>query len=213
MLATPGVFQNSSGNYSAYPGVFVAQSAGNLMQDACGTNAGSLAYKPAVGYVPGGPPPNWAADAYDGIMVVGALSNDGQAATTFSDSNPPGLHDGGTNFGPCVDIWAPGNSIVSAWGDHAIWPEPPTMNSNTTSPNTRVGTTYSGSVGNGNSGWVFLSGTSMAAPHVAGVAAYLADAYSLTTPAAIEAKIRQLSQPYNNTLDPAGYPIRVLQSQ
>ena len=114
---------------------------------------------------------------------------------------------------PDHDIRAPGNSIVSAWGDHAIWPEPPTMNSNTTSPNTRVGTTYSGSVGNGNSGWMFLSGTSVAAPHVAGVAAYLADAYSLTTPAAIEPKIRQLSQPYNNTLDPAGYPIRVLQSQ
>jgi len=31
----------------------------------------------------------------------------------------------------------------------------------------------------------------MAAPHISGAAAYVADAYSLTTPSAIEQKLRQ----------------------
>lgn len=215
-LAAPGVFQNSSGGYSAYPGVFVAQSAGNLQTNACGVgngSTGSLAYMPPVGYLPGGPPPNWAADAYDGIMVVGALDSSGQAASTYSNSYPPGIQDGGSNYGPCIDIWAPGNSIVSAWGNHALWTRTMADFGGTSEPNTRVGQTYSGVVGSGSSGWMYLSGTSMAAPHVAGVAAYLADAYSLTTPAAIEAKIRSLSQAFNGTVDAAGYPIRVLQSQ
>jgi subtilisin family serine protease len=45
-------------------------------------------------------------------------------------------------------------------------------------------------------GWAWLSGTSMAAPHVAAAAAYIADKYALTTPAAIEAAVRQYSKPY-----------------
>lgn len=212
-LATPGTFQNSSGGYNTYPGAFVAQSAGNQNVDACGTGIGSLAYMPAVGYLPGGPPPNWAADSHDGIMVVGALTSSGQAATAFSGSIPSGNGgSGGTNYGPCVDIWAPGNSIVSTWGDHVIW-NSNVQNTSLVPPNTRFGQMYSGIVGQGSSGWLYLSGTSMAAPHVAGVAAYLADAHSLTSPAAIEAKIRSLSQPYNGTVDQAGYPIRVVQSQ
>jgi hypothetical protein len=36
----------------------------------------------------------------------------------------------------------------------------------------------------------------MAAPHVAAAAAYIADKYALTTPAAIEAAVRQYSKPY-----------------
>ena len=42
----------------------------------------------------------------------------------------------------------------------------------------------------GHTGLGILSGTSMAAPHVAGAAAYLADALSLTTPAGIEQAVR-----------------------
>ena len=165
-LATPGAFQNSSGGWSSYPGVFVVQSAGNQRNNACGVgngSSGSLAYMPATGYVPGGAPPNWAADSYDGIMVVGALNSAGQSATSFSDSYPLGLQDGGTNFGPCVDIWAPGNSIVSSWGDHVIW-NPAVVSTSTAPPNTRVSQYYSGTVLQGSSGWFYLSGTSMAAP-------------------------------------------------
>jgi subtilisin family serine protease len=53
-----------------------------------------------------------------------------------------------------------------------------------------VGTTYSGNGNGGTQGWRFLSGTSMAAPHVAGAAAYLADSLNLASPAAIETAVR-----------------------
>lgn len=223
-LATPGTFQNSSGGWSDYPGSFVAQSAGNYQRSSCsrlgyyGANGlwvspGADAYNPPVGYVPGGAPPNWAADYYDGIMVVGALRSDGQAATTFGNSIPAGLGGGGTNFGSCIDIWAPGDRIVSSWGrNDVLWQngvsEPTRQLANTT-----VSGSYSGYVGSTSQGWMYLSGTSMAAPHVAGVAAYLADTYNLTTPAAIEAKIRAISVRYNNATDGLGYPIFTVQSQ
>jgi subtilisin family serine protease len=209
-LATPGAFQTSSGQWASYQGVFVAQSAGNYGLNACGTDGQSYAYKPPVGYFPGGPPPAWSTDPYDGIMVVGAINSSGQAVTSFTDSYPSGIRDtAGSNYGPCVDIWAPGNRIVSTWGNHAFWQR----GVSTAQPDTRVGTLYSGTVGSGTSGWMYLSGTSMAAPHVAGVAAYLADAHGLTSPAAVEQKIRLLSQQYNGAVDAAGWPVRTLQSQ
>jgi subtilisin family serine protease len=40
-------------------------------------------------------------------------------------------------------------------------------------------------------GWAFLSGTSMAAHHVAAAAAYLADAYNVTNSQALEELVRQ----------------------
>jgi hypothetical protein len=212
-LATPGAFQNSSGGYSTYPGAFVAQSAGNFQRNSCSNSGGADAYNPPVGYLPFGPPPNWAADLYDGIMVVGALRSDGQAATTFSNSYPPGLQDGGTNYGPCVDIWAPGDGIVSAWGRNDVFWQGVPSSLSQYSANTTVGGSYSGFIPYTSQGWMYLSGTSMAAPHVAGVAAYLADTYNLTTPAAIEAKIRALSKRYNSAVDPMGYPIFTVQSQ
>jgi subtilisin family serine protease len=73
-----------------------------------------------------------------------------------------------------------------------------------------VGVTYSGNGLNGTQGWTFLSGTSMAAPHVAGAAAYLADQFGLTTPAQIEQKVRQYFQNSGYT-DRTGAPINYVQ--
>lgn len=56
-----------------------------------------------------------------------------------------------------------------------------------------VGTTYSNVAS--------ISGTSMAAPHVAAAAAYYADTYSLLNPGAIEEKIRQMKNPAITTYD------------
>ena len=191
-LATPAtVYDPLTDTYQSYPGAFVAQSAGNNDAAVCGSGFASRAFTPYAPFVPGGFPPNYEASVNDGIMVVGALHHTGDTvnsgingfpALPFSDTYPPGLTGipPASNFGQCVDIWAPGNVIVSTWGDHA-------------DPNTVFGTQYSGNVPNGVSGWAFLSGTSMAAPHIAAVAAYLADTQGLTTPSAIELAVRAKS--------------------
>ncbi len=51
----------------------------------------------------------------------------------------------------------------------------------------------------------------MASPHIAGAAAYLADAFNLTTPAAIEGKVRSYMARYNNNTDAAGRPVFMVQ--
>lgn len=103
----------------------------------------------------------------EGIVIVAASGNDGGsacgitpagtdgtisvAASTYLDTEPYF-----TNFGSCVDIFAPGQTIVSSWPKYLT-------NTNT----------YAGE-----------SGTSMAAPHVTGaVARYLQSAtVTATTP-------------------------------
>jgi subtilisin family serine protease len=177
-----------------YPGAFFAQSAGNQSgsgRNICseytnGATGSSWAYQHAY-------PNNNTTNPNDGVMVVGAIHSDGVSVDVtptgftpaknrpFSATTPVGLTGtvASSNFGGCVDVWAPGNAIYSTWCDHA-------------GPlSCVVGTTYSGNGNSGTRGWGIISGTSMAAPFVAGAAAYLADAYSLATPAAIEQAVRQ----------------------
>jgi hypothetical protein len=154
-------YEESHEDY-ACAGVFVAQSSGNDDHaDTC-SGVNRRHYTPSAA---GG------VDAYDGIMVVGALNASGATVDGyFSASSPSGLTstDPGSNYGDCVDIWAPGNAIYAEWGAF--------------SGDTLVGTTYSNIAA--------ISGTSMAAPHVAAAAAYYADLYSLSSPSAIEQAIR-----------------------
>ncbi|TQV98638.1 hypothetical protein V2A60_007645 [Cordyceps javanica] len=67
----------------------------------------------------------------------------------------------GSNYGAAVDIYAPGEDVLSTW-----------IGSNTAT-NT-------------------ITGTSMASPHVAGLAIYLAVLENLSTPAAITKRIKEL---------------------
>jgi len=103
----------------------------------------------------------------EGIVVVAASGNDGASACGITPAGTEGtisvgastyndLEPSFTNFGECVDIFAPGQSIVSSWPKYL------------SSTNTYVGET----------------GTSMAAPHVSGaVARYLQSAtVTATTP-------------------------------
>jgi len=165
-LATPYV-----GGYY-YAGAFIAQSAGNDYLNACSYAFGYSSKQPS---------------SSDGIMVVGAVDSQGRAV---SPSNGGFTNHGwaqdqaGSNFGSCIDVWAPGKDIYSTWGPMVPYDE---GNSNTWQVS---GHTYGDP--NSNINYVYLSGTSMSAPHIVGVAAYLAETQGLATPAAIEAAVRNL---------------------
>lgn len=89
---------------------------------------------------------------------VGAAITAG--ATTSSDSRDT-LY---SNYGPCVDVFAPGTAITSAW------------NTSDTATNT-------------------ASGTSMASPHVAGVAALYLQGHPAATPSAVASAIVSTATP------------------
>lgn len=145
-----------------YPGVFVAQSAGNNHGDAC--------IHAFNGYMGGG------ANAYDGIMVVGGIDESGAPVGVPADEwfYEPSRYEPGSNYGRCVDAWAPGQRIFSTWGGN---PDGYAQGGD------QLSTVLYSSIG-------YFSGTSMAAPHIAGVASYLAETQNLTTPAQIEAAVR-----------------------
>lgn len=116
-------------------GVTYVVAAGNNNMDACGV---SPARVPTA-------------------ITVGATD-----ATNDTRPTPPAYSPwwgvGGSNFGPCLDLFAPGHQILSAW------------NTTDTATNT-------------------ISGTSMAAPHVAGVAARHLSSFPGKTPAQVWAQI------------------------
>jgi hypothetical protein len=171
------------------PGNVVVQSGGNQNTDAC-----SYAYRPSA---------NGGAHNEDGIIVVGALNSAGNRAAPFTAAYPSVLgNDPGSNYGPCIDLWAPGNLIYSTWGQGGF--------------GTQSNVTYSESqpaeclsltcTSPPHSGWAHGSGTSMAAPHVAAAAAYYIDLLNLSTPFQVESVLRA-----NASLLPSGLKMVWLQ--
>jgi Subtilisin-like serine proteases len=133
------------------------------------------AAKPAVANMSLGGEYNQAVnDAVAGSVASGitysiAAGNSSTDACTFSPaSEPTALTVGAitkldalasySNTGPCVDLFAPGTSILSDWN-----------NSDTTA--------------------VYLSGTSMATPHVTGAAALYLEAHPGATPSEVSAAL------------------------
>ncbi|MDP4029535.1 MAG: S8 family serine peptidase [Gallionella sp.] len=170
-----------------YPGAFIAQSAGNGNASAC--NAPSTA---SFHYSSGTP------STTDGIMVVGAINDSGYPVTQANGgfyNLPYAGNEQGSNYGSCVEVWAPGNVIYSTWGPNAGY-DP--YNSSTWQSQS---VTYDN--------YINLSGTSMAAPHITAVAAYLAETQSLGSPGDIETSVR--SHFYGTgQLDSAGLPVKLI---
>ena len=129
--------------------------------------------------------------AHGVVMVVAAGNDNADACNASPASAPSAITVGATtsadarasysNYGTCVDIFAPGSGITSAW------------NTSTVATNT-------------------ISGTSMATPHVTGVAALVAQANPGATPAAIASFITGSATPNRVTSTGTGSPNLLLYS-
>ena len=117
-----------------------------------------------------------------GVTTVVAAGNSTIDACQFSPARTPSaLTVGSTergdyrsvfsNYGTCVDLFAPGTDVLSAW---------PFV------PGTRDRSTTA---------WTFLSGTSMASPHVAGVVARHLQTNPGATPSQVERTIESSATP------------------
>ena len=126
----------------------------------------------------------------DGVTYAVAAGNESQNACNVSPSRVASAITVGStttsdarssfsNFGTCVDIFAPGSSITSAW------------RTSDTATNT-------------------ISGTSMATPHVAGVAALFLETNPTASPATVTAAIVNSSTPNKVTNAGTGSPNRLL---
>jgi len=125
-----------------------------------------------------------------GVTMVVAAGNSNANACNFSPARVPAAITVGatttsdarasySNIGSCVDLFAPGSSITSAWS----------------TSNTAVST---------------ISGTSMASPHVAGVAAQVLELQPKATPAEVTAAIVSAASANKVTGAGAGSPNRLL---
>jgi subtilisin family serine protease len=126
----------------------------------------------------------------DGVTFAVAAGNESQnacnvsparaaAAITVGSTTTSDARSSFSNFGTCVDIFAPGSSITSAW------------RTSDTATNT-------------------ISGTSMASPHVAGVAALFLETNPTASPATVTAAIINNSTPNKVTNAGTGSPNRLL---
>ena len=127
-----------------------------------------------------------------GVVYAVAAGNSNANACNYSPSSTPAaLTVGSTtssdarssfsNFGTCLDLFAPGSSITSDW------------NTSNTATNT-------------------ISGTSMASPHVAGVAALYLSANPAATPSDVESAIEGSATPNKVTSPGTGSPNLLLYS-
>jgi hypothetical protein len=156
---------------NSIPGAFVVQSAGNFYDsNACNHGYGV----PAVA---------------DGIMTVGAINNHGQpvmplndAMGFYKDYTAFGIYEPGSNYGSCVEAWAPGDAIITSVGP-----------ANSYSQNSSVLYRNYG----------FGSGTSFAAPHVVGLAVRLIESSLYTQASAVEQAVRN-NMSSLGSVDPSG---------
>jgi subtilisin family serine protease len=125
-----------------------------------------------------------------GVFVAVAAGNDNQNACNVSPASAPAVTTVAastssdakasySNYGSCVDLYAPGSSITSAWY------------TSTTATNT-------------------ISGTSMATPHVAGVAALYKGTFGDASQATVDAWLKNNATANVITGNVSGTPNRLL---
>ncbi|MES9862578.1 MAG: S8 family serine peptidase [Candidatus Thiodiazotropha sp. LLP2] len=131
-----------------------------------------------------------------GATVIVAAGNSSEDSTAISPANCPGVvsvaatdSNGNrarfSNFGDLVDLAAPGVEILSTYNDGVVIP--------------------------GNESYRIMSGTSMATPHVSGVAALLYSLKPDITPDEVERILSESTQPFPN--DCAGCGTGILDAQ
>ncbi len=132
-----------------------------------------------------------------GTVVVVAAGNESQNASNSSPANCQGVvvvaavnRSGGrafySNFGSIVDVAAPGGAMNVSAGNGVL----STLNTGTTTP--------------GNDTYAYYQGTSMATPHVAGVAALMLSVNPSLTPAQVETTLRNTTRAFPATCSQCG---------
>ncbi|MFG1606938.1 S8 family serine peptidase [Actinoplanes sp. NPDC049265] len=162
------VTQNGAGHSSVANMSLGASGAYQPLEDAVrnSINAG-VTYSLSAGNDNGDACNSTPARTPEAITVAATVDNDARASYS--------------NFGGCVDVFAPGSGITSAW--------------NASDSATQT-----------------ISGTSMASPHVAGVAAIFLQRYPGSSPATVQAALTRCAVA-GVVSDPAGSPNRLLQTR
>lgn len=133
----------------------------------------------------------------NGAVVVVAAGNSNEDASNSNPANCNGVvtvaatnRDGGkayySNYGSVVDVAAPGGDVRNSASNGIL----STLNSGTTTP--------------GSDSYAWYQGTSMAAPHVAGVAAMMFAVNSALTPDDVESMLKNTARAFPSTCSGCG---------
>lgn len=132
-----------------------------------------------------------AANARKAVVIAAAGNDDAHAATqrpancsgvlVVGASNRAGIRASYSNYGELVDLAAPGGDCRDCENDY---------------PDLILSTLNSGEQGQNEAGYYYMAGTSMATPHVSGVAALVLARKGSLSPAEVRTLLRDTAKPF-----------------